>query len=351
MTVPCPPPHHQPGTGARDRLQSHGARRDAATTWHVLSVHVLGPVEVRDDDAPIELGGPQQRAVVAHLALEAGHVVSVERLIDRLWGDDPPRTPLGTLQSYVSRLRRAIEPAPRRRRRTQGARVGGAGLRAARRSRPDRRAPLHGQRRRRPHRGRRLGCTPPPCATSTPPWRCGVDRRWPASAPTSRCARSWCGSRKSGRPPSKTASKRCWRSVAMPSRCRRCRRRSRNLRYANGSGHCWRWRSTDRAARPTPCGRSQRRARPCSTSSDSTPAPSCASSRTGSSPRTPRCSRPSSVTASPRANRREVDAPGVELVGRSAEWAALTGRSTGPHPGRPSRAARGRTGHRQVDAE
>ncbi|MEZ5249686.1 MAG: BTAD domain-containing putative transcriptional regulator [Ilumatobacteraceae bacterium] len=54
--------------------------------------------------------GPQQRAVVAHLALDAGHVVSVERLIDRLWGDEPPRTPLGTLQSYVSRLRRAIEP-------------------------------------------------------------------------------------------------------------------------------------------------------------------------------------------------------------------------------------------------
>ena len=33
------------------------------------------------------------------------------RLIERLWGDDPPRTPLGTLQSYVSRLRRAVEPA------------------------------------------------------------------------------------------------------------------------------------------------------------------------------------------------------------------------------------------------
>jgi DNA-binding SARP family transcriptional activator len=76
----------------------------------VLSVHVLGPVEVRDDDAPIELGGPQQRAVVAHLALEAGHVVSVERLIDRLWGDEPPRTPLGTLLCYISRLRRVIEP-------------------------------------------------------------------------------------------------------------------------------------------------------------------------------------------------------------------------------------------------
>jgi DNA-binding SARP family transcriptional activator len=76
----------------------------------VLTVHLLGPIDVRLDGVPLDLGGPQQRAVVAHLALEAGHVVSVERLIDRLWGDDPPRTPLGTLQSYVSRLRRAIEP-------------------------------------------------------------------------------------------------------------------------------------------------------------------------------------------------------------------------------------------------
>jgi DNA-binding SARP family transcriptional activator len=76
----------------------------------VLTVHVLGPVEVRRDGEPVELGGPQQRAVIAHLALDLGRVVSVERLIDRLWGDEPPRTPLGTVQSYVSRLRRAIEP-------------------------------------------------------------------------------------------------------------------------------------------------------------------------------------------------------------------------------------------------
>lgn len=85
-------------------------RGPCATSGRVLAVDLLGPIEVRVDGVPVDLGGPQQRAVVAHLALEAGHVVSVERLIDRLWGDAPPRTPLGTLQSYVSRLRRAIEP-------------------------------------------------------------------------------------------------------------------------------------------------------------------------------------------------------------------------------------------------
>jgi DNA-binding SARP family transcriptional activator len=76
----------------------------------VLTVGVLGPVEVLRDGVAVELGGPQPRAVIAHLALDAGRVVSVERLIDRLWGDEPPRTPLGTLQSYISRLRRAVEP-------------------------------------------------------------------------------------------------------------------------------------------------------------------------------------------------------------------------------------------------
>ena len=58
----------------------------------------------------VDLGGPQQRAVIAHLALDVGRVVSVERLIDRLWGDEPPGAPLGALQSYVSRLRRVLEP-------------------------------------------------------------------------------------------------------------------------------------------------------------------------------------------------------------------------------------------------
>ena len=36
--------------------------------------------------------------------------MSVDRLIERLWGDEPPATALGTLQSYVSRLRRGLEP-------------------------------------------------------------------------------------------------------------------------------------------------------------------------------------------------------------------------------------------------
>lgn len=107
--APHPLPANSPErVGGRDRPGATPAA--CGRPARVLTVHLLGPVEVRIDGSPVDLGGPQQRAVVAHLALEAGHVVSVERLIDRLWGDDPPRTPLGTLQSYVSRLRRAVEP-------------------------------------------------------------------------------------------------------------------------------------------------------------------------------------------------------------------------------------------------
>jgi len=71
---------------------------------------VLGPFEVRRGETPVELGGSQPRTVLAHLAMDAGRVVSVDRLIERLWGDEPPSSALGTLQSYVSRLRRGLEP-------------------------------------------------------------------------------------------------------------------------------------------------------------------------------------------------------------------------------------------------
>lgn len=75
-----------------------------------LEVGLLGVVEVRRAGAPLDLGGPQQRAVIAHLALEVGRVVPVDRLIQRLWGDEPPGAPLSSLQSYISRLRRVLEP-------------------------------------------------------------------------------------------------------------------------------------------------------------------------------------------------------------------------------------------------
>jgi DNA-binding SARP family transcriptional activator/basic membrane lipoprotein Med (substrate-binding protein (PBP1-ABC) superfamily) len=60
---------------------------------------------MRVEGAPVSLGGAKQRAVLAVLLLRAGEVVPVGRLIDDVWGDDPPPSAAHSLESYVSRLR------------------------------------------------------------------------------------------------------------------------------------------------------------------------------------------------------------------------------------------------------
>jgi DNA-binding SARP family transcriptional activator len=73
-----------------------------------MEYSVLGPLEVRSDGQTIPIGSAKQRAVLAVLALEAGRVVPVERLIDELWGDSPPATATTALQVYVSKLRKTL---------------------------------------------------------------------------------------------------------------------------------------------------------------------------------------------------------------------------------------------------
>jgi basic membrane lipoprotein Med (substrate-binding protein (PBP1-ABC) superfamily)/DNA-binding SARP family transcriptional activator len=78
---------------------------------------VLGPLRVTAPVAPggatrsrteRPLGGPKQRLVIALLLAEPNSTVSVERLIDGIWGETPPETARHTLQSYVSELRKAL---------------------------------------------------------------------------------------------------------------------------------------------------------------------------------------------------------------------------------------------------
>jgi DNA-binding SARP family transcriptional activator/class 3 adenylate cyclase len=81
-----------------------------------VQFRILGPLEVlHDHGRPLVLGGAKQRALLAVLLLHAGQVVSADRLIDELWGEDPPQTARSVLQVYVANLRRILEPArPRR---------------------------------------------------------------------------------------------------------------------------------------------------------------------------------------------------------------------------------------------
>ena len=71
---------------------------------------MLGPLEAEIDGQVIELGSRLQRAVLALLLTERGRAVSVDRMIDQLWqGEAPPRA-IASLQSYISNLRRLLEP-------------------------------------------------------------------------------------------------------------------------------------------------------------------------------------------------------------------------------------------------
>jgi predicted ATPase/DNA-binding SARP family transcriptional activator len=83
-----------------------GCRLDS----RVVVFKVLGPIEVFEGRRLIEVGPRMPRAILAILLLNANRVVSLERLIDLLWDDEPPGTARGSVQAYVSNLRRVLEP-------------------------------------------------------------------------------------------------------------------------------------------------------------------------------------------------------------------------------------------------
>ena len=75
-----------------------------------LHLHVLGELTATRDGAVVDLGGRRQRAVLAGLIIARDEVVPADRLVDCVWGDQPPANATGALQAYVSHLRRRLEP-------------------------------------------------------------------------------------------------------------------------------------------------------------------------------------------------------------------------------------------------
>ena len=74
----------------------------------MAEVRLLGGVRAVADDAELDLGPPKSRLVLAALALNHGEPVPVPRLVDLVWGEDPPGTAAKILQGYVSRLRKEL---------------------------------------------------------------------------------------------------------------------------------------------------------------------------------------------------------------------------------------------------
>jgi DNA-binding SARP family transcriptional activator len=75
-----------------------------------MDVQILGPLRVLRDGVELDLGRPKQRLLLAVLVAAGGDTVSVDRLVDELWGDEPPPRVASSVQAYVSKLRNALEP-------------------------------------------------------------------------------------------------------------------------------------------------------------------------------------------------------------------------------------------------
>jgi DNA-binding SARP family transcriptional activator len=76
----------------------------------LVEFRILGPLDVLDQHRRIEVCAAKERLLLAALIVHANEVISVDRLIEILWGAEPPATAPNTLQTYVSHLRRALEP-------------------------------------------------------------------------------------------------------------------------------------------------------------------------------------------------------------------------------------------------
>jgi DNA-binding SARP family transcriptional activator/ATP/maltotriose-dependent transcriptional regulator MalT len=76
-----------------------------------MEIWVLGTLEVSHNGRAIDIRGPLPRRLLALLALTPGREVSADRLVDGLWGEEPPAAAATTLQSHVARLRRDL-PSP-----------------------------------------------------------------------------------------------------------------------------------------------------------------------------------------------------------------------------------------------
>jgi DNA-binding SARP family transcriptional activator len=80
-----------------------------------MEVRILGPLEVSVEDRPVDVPAGKAGLLLAALVVHANHLVSVDRLLEFLWRGHPPATAANTLQTYISHLRRRLEPdrAPR----------------------------------------------------------------------------------------------------------------------------------------------------------------------------------------------------------------------------------------------
>ena len=119
--------------------QEESFRLGSAEDRASVDLHILGPLELEAGHEPLSFAGEKGGALLALLLLNANRVVSIEQLIDKLWGDDPPASGAKAVQVRVSQLRKTYHRCGRRR----ADRDASAGVHDRARSRPARSAPLN----------------------------------------------------------------------------------------------------------------------------------------------------------------------------------------------------------------
>jgi class 3 adenylate cyclase/tetratricopeptide (TPR) repeat protein/DNA-binding winged helix-turn-helix (wHTH) protein len=77
-----------------------------------MEFRILGPLEALEGRQRVALGGSKRRAVLALLLLHANETLGTDRMIDELWGEQPPAAAAKTLQVHISRLRKALGDGP-----------------------------------------------------------------------------------------------------------------------------------------------------------------------------------------------------------------------------------------------
>jgi DNA-binding SARP family transcriptional activator len=79
----------------------------------IMQLRILGPLEIHDEarGRRLVVSGQKRPALLATLVVRAGRIVSMDRLIQEIWGDDQPSNAANALQAHIKRLRRLIESA------------------------------------------------------------------------------------------------------------------------------------------------------------------------------------------------------------------------------------------------
>ena len=118
--------HHHGQPGRRPGRRGNGPNgRGRRTGGHLASTarrgvqppmefRVLGPIEAIEDGRRLAVASGRQLSLLAFLLIHANRIVSADRIIDELWGDEPPENGAKTVAFHVSRLRDALEPGRER---------------------------------------------------------------------------------------------------------------------------------------------------------------------------------------------------------------------------------------------